>query len=421
MRVQLCGEVCSNDTAELYRWFGLSVCCPGDLRTAIQNCPEDEELVLEINSGGGSVYAGFEMYSILRGYKGRVVAEIQSIAASAMSVITSACGTVRISPVAEMMIHRASAIADGTSQDMKQAAQMLDTIDESILTAYTEKTGGKSDRDKLARMMRKETFLTAQQAIDCGLADELLEAADNGGGEPDGGQSLLDWIPGLAVARATQAGADKPDLIRLVHVRQIPPVEDLIRLKAEREGKPPMLLFPTADAANAASADFSAALQGTDIQNKPKGEVTDNMQEIKDGNAVIAHTAVMPTTPDELAEMYPDLVGRITASAADEAAKAERERIRQIDEAAVPGYENLITAAKADPHKTAGDVALEIIKAQKDSGKAYLANRDADAKASNVNDVSAAVAPDTGGEDTVDEMEAAAKEAVALWKEGGAS
>lgn len=398
MRVQLCGEVCSNDTAELYRWFGLSVCCPGDLRTAIQDCPEDEELVLEINSGGGSAYAGFEMYSILRSYKGRTVAEIQSIAASAMSVITSACDTVRISPVAEMMIHRASAIADGTSQDMKQAAQMLDTIDESILTAYLEKTGGKSNRETLARMMRKETFLTAQQAIDCGLADELLEAADHGGREPDGGQSLLDWIPGLAVARATQAGADKPDLIRLVHARQIPPVEDLVRLKAEREGR-------------------NDCRQ--DVQNSAKRKETDTMADVQNAGAPPAQGEI--TTPEQLAEMFPDLVSRITASAADEAAKAERERIRRIDEAAVPGYENLITAAKADPHKTAGDVALEIIKAQKDSGKAYLTNRDADAKASNVNDVSAAVAPDTGGEDTVDEMEAAAKEAVALWKEGGAS
>ena len=392
MRVQLCGEVCSNDTAELYRWFGFNVCCPKDLRTAIENCPEDEELVLEINSGGGSVYAGFEMYSILRGYKGRVVAEIQSIAASAMSVITSACGTVRISPVAEMMIHRASAVADGTSQDMKQAAQMLDTIDESILAAYTEKTGGKSDREKLARMMRKETFLTAQQAIDCGLADELLEAADNGGGEPDGGQSLLDWIPGLAVARATQAGADKPDFIRLVHARQIPPVEDLARLKAEREG--------------------------TDIQNKLTGEVTKDMPEKKEGNTVIiAQAAATPTTPEELVEMFPDLAERIKASAAS----AERERLAKIDEAAVPGFEELIAEAKANPNKTGGDVALEIIKAQKESGKAYLTSRDTDVKASKVNDVSAAVAPDTGGEDTVDEMKAAAKEAVALWKEGGAS
>ena len=256
MRMQLCGEVCGNDTAELYRYFGFTVCCPQDLRTAIEKCADDEELVLEINSGGGSVYAGFEMYSILRAYKGRVVAEIQSIAASAMSVIASACETVRISPVAEMMIHRASAIADGTSQDMRQAAQMLDTIDESILAAYLEKTGEKSSRDTLARMMRKETFLTAQQAIDCGLADELLTAADQSG-EPDDGKSMLDWIPGLAVARATQAGADKPDFIRLVHARQIPPVEDLTRLKAEREGNQPnMLLFPTVDAANAASADF---------------------------------------------------------------------------------------------------------------------------------------------------------------------
>ena len=398
MRLQLCGEVCSNDTAELYRYFGFSVCCPKDLRTAIENCPEDEELVLEINSGGGSVYAGFEMYSILRSYKGRVVAEIQSIAASAMSVITSACGTVRISPVAEMMIHRAYATAGGTSQDMKQAAQMLNTIDESILAAYLEKTGDKSDRDKLARMMRNETFLTAQQAIDCGLADELLEAADNGGGEPDGGQSLLDWIPGLAVARATQAGADKPDLIRLVHARQIPPVEDLARLKAEREGRDDCQ---------------------PDVQDNVTGKETDVMADVKSAATPTAQEEI--STPEQLAEMYPDLVGRIQASAAEASATAERERIRQIDEAAVPGFEELIAAAKADPNKTAGEVALEIIKAQKESGKVYLANRNADVSASKVNDVSAAVTPDANGEESVDAMRAAAKEAVAFWREGGAS
>jgi len=201
-------------------------------------------------------------------------------------------------------------------------------------------------------------------------------------------------------------------------VRQIPPVEDLIRLKAEREGKPPMLLFPTADAANAASADLYAALQGTDIQNKPTGEVTDNMPEKKEGNtAIIAQATATPTTPEELVEMFPDLAEQIKASAA----AAERERLAKIDKAAVPGFEELIAQAKADPSKTGGDVALEIIEAQKKSGKVYIERRDADVKASKVNDVSAAVAPDTGGEDTVDEMKAAAKEAVALWKEGGAS
>lgn len=418
MRLQLCGEVCGNDVAELYRCFGITVCCPKDIRTAIENCPEDEELVLEVNSGGGSVYAGFEMYSLLRARKGRTVAEIQSIAASAMSVIVAACESVRMSPVAEIMIHRAYAVADGTSQNMRQAAQMLDTIDESILVAYLEKTGGKSDREKLARMMRRETFLTAQEAIECGLADELLEAAVSGS-EPDGGQSLLDLIPGLAVARATQAGTDKPDFLQLIHARQIPPVEDLIRLKADREEEPPMPLFPTADAAKAASADFlSAVSQGTDIQNHTEGEETNIMADEKSAGTPTAQANI--ATPEQLAEAFPELVSQIRASAAEAAATAERERIAKIDKAALPGFEELIANAKADPNKTAGDVALEIIEAQKASGKAYIASRDADVSGSKVNDVSATVAPDAGQE-PVDEVGLSAKEAVELWRKGGVS
>lgn len=167
-----------------------------------------------------------------------------------------------------------------------------------------------------------------------------------------------------------------------------------MRLKTEREGKND---------------------RQEDIQNNITGEETDTMA---DGNGAATPTAQGTiTTPEQLAEMFPDLVRQITASAT----AAERERIAKIDEAAVPGFESLIAAAKADPNKTAGEVALEIIKAQKDSGRFYLTSRDADVKASNVNDVSAAVTPDAGGEDTVDEANAAAKEAVALWKEGGAS
>ena len=53
-------------TAPILRWWGIPAACPADIRSALAENPADEEFVLEINSGGGSVFAGFEMYSLLR-------------------------------------------------------------------------------------------------------------------------------------------------------------------------------------------------------------------------------------------------------------------------------------------------------------------------------------------------------------------
>lgn len=177
MRVQLNGTVLDNDTAGLYRRWGYSdVCCPQDVRDALA-APEDQEgLIFEINSGGGSAYRGLEMYTLIRDSKRHVTVEIQSIAASAASVIAAAADTVRISPVANIMIHRASTSASGNEQDMTETGQMLRTADESILSAYENKCKEKKTRAELRTLMEHETFFTAQEALDCGLADEIMWA-----------------------------------------------------------------------------------------------------------------------------------------------------------------------------------------------------------------------------------------------------
>ena len=66
MRYNLKGVISSDEDAPIYRFFGMAAVSPADIRQAIADNPAGEDFVLEINSGGGSVYAGFEMYSILR-------------------------------------------------------------------------------------------------------------------------------------------------------------------------------------------------------------------------------------------------------------------------------------------------------------------------------------------------------------------
>lgn len=175
MRIRIGGYVTNDDTAKLYRRYGYqNVCCPQDIREALK-LPEDAEgLIFEVNSGGGSVYAGYEMYTVLKNAKRKSTIEIQSVAASAASVFAMAGDQVVISPVASIMIHRASSWADGNEEDMSRAAQMLRTTDEGILNAYEIKCGEKTDRDTLRELMKNETFFTAQEAVERGFADGIL-------------------------------------------------------------------------------------------------------------------------------------------------------------------------------------------------------------------------------------------------------
>lgn len=180
MNVTLNGYVVADEDQWIYDWFGISAFCPNTVRNAIRDNPAGEDLILEINSGGGSVFAGFEMYSVLRGATCRTVAHVQSIAGSAASTVMEGCTEVLLSPVAQVMIHLPSSSAEGNRNAMKQEIKVLDSITQSILNAYELKSNGKVSRDRLEKLMQAESWLTAQEAVDLGLADGILYQDDTG-------------------------------------------------------------------------------------------------------------------------------------------------------------------------------------------------------------------------------------------------
>ena len=181
MRVTLNGYVVGDADQWLYDYFEIPAFSPQRVRQAIKDNPEGEALTLELNSGGGSVFAGFEMYSLLRGAKCDTVAEVQSLAASAASTIMSGCGTVRVSPVAQVMMHLPSIYTAGNQNDHKESVRMLESITQSILNGYELKCGGKCSREKLRGMMDRTSWLSAQETVDIGLADEILFEGDPAG------------------------------------------------------------------------------------------------------------------------------------------------------------------------------------------------------------------------------------------------
>lgn len=174
--MNLSGELIPDDWAELYRWFGYEngFYCPADIRDVISQLQPGEELVLEINSIGGSVDDAAEIYSILQKLPNPTRAEIQSLAASAASYFPLACDRVEIALPAQMMIHCASWNVGGNKRDHAWTAKQLDVTDQSILDTYCRKCGDKADRADLERMMEEETYLSAQKCLQLGLVDAII-------------------------------------------------------------------------------------------------------------------------------------------------------------------------------------------------------------------------------------------------------
>ena len=172
IKIPVKGDIIDNDTAEFYDFWGMNnYCSPNQVESALQNA-NHQSVTVEIASNGGDVFAGSEIYSLLKGYDNDVMVNIVGLAASAASVIAMAGDTVKIAPTAQIMIHKAWTDSQGNADDLEHQANVLGTIDQSIASAYEKKTG--MNQDELLQMMSNETWLTAKDAVDKGFADEIM-------------------------------------------------------------------------------------------------------------------------------------------------------------------------------------------------------------------------------------------------------
>lgn len=172
MKIDVKGSIVSSNDKWVYDWFGMEATCPKDINSAIDKA-NGETLDVFINSGGGDIFAGSEIYSSLRTYTGQVNIHVVGLAASAASVIMCA-GKSDISPTAMVMVHNVSSMAQGDYHDMDKSSEILQKANQTIAAAYVAKTG-MSESDALA-MMDKETWLSAKDAVEKGLIDKIAES-----------------------------------------------------------------------------------------------------------------------------------------------------------------------------------------------------------------------------------------------------
>lgn len=172
MKIDIKGCIVSNDDAWIYDFFGLECCCPNDINEKISKA-NGEKLDIYINSGGGDIFAGSEIYSAIREYGGDVRIHVVGLAASAASVIS--CAAISdISPTAMLMVHNVSSVAQGDYRDMAKESEILKKANETIANAYVSKTG--MTFDDALKMMDNETWLSANDAVEKGLIDKIAES-----------------------------------------------------------------------------------------------------------------------------------------------------------------------------------------------------------------------------------------------------
>lgn len=347
-KIKINGDIIGNNDAWIYDWLGMDYITPAILDQQLEEAA-GEDIELYINSPGGSVWDGGEMYVSLKEYSGKKIAKITGVAASAASFFVMAADEVHIAPTGEMMIHNAAIGTRGDKNAHASSYNLLKSTDEGITNAYILKTG--KNREELLDLMNKTTWMNAQEAVQNGFADSIMF---------DEGKVL--------VTNSAAPSGLSPDLIqrlknKLLHEKGMP----------ENQVASPI-----------------ARVEPQPAHNK----------ENKEGKTQMDFK--------ELQEKHPGLVNEIMTQAIN----AERSRIADLHELAdAPGASAFIKDAIANG-ETAGDVAMKIIKASADRVKQEGANRQADAQNSGVTTVAAQPPADPAANDAAEE-EAAVKNMVA--------
>lgn len=290
-------------------------------KKAMSVVKETQPLDIYLNSPGGSVFAGIAILNLLKQHKGAIRIYVMGIAASAATLITSAPNARVIMPTGSMLMVHAPRLYVGlsTAQELKDAGIALEKIEESVKQIYVEKTGMKAE--DLAEMISHETYMTAAEAVAKGFADEV-----------DTTQKVENVVSDNVVMFAGI------------------PVQ--------------MSLF------DKAPQDFLNKLNFDVAQTQKKSILNQNEE--------------VAMTLEEIKAQHPDLYKQIRDEGREEGVKAgmaqERNRIKAIEDMALAGHEDLVAKAKFETGMTAEQLAVEMIKAEKQKKATITQQRTADAE-----------------------------------------
>ena len=290
----------------------------------IENLGDVENITLHINSPGGSVFSAVAIANTLKNHKAKITANIDGLAASAATIITSACDTVRMPKNALFMVHNPITFAYGNNQDMQKTLEMLNKVKNSIIETYLNKA--KTDKETLSELMDNETWMSAEEAKEYGFVDEILDES-----------------------------VEKEVIENKLIINNM--AFDISRFKnfKEKKNQDPRIINISV---NSTGSPEEIADKFRDILNS-----TEN-QKNEGGNMTL----------EELKNKFPELYNQIFNEGKEAGITKERERMREIDNLDVSNYSELIENAKYNEPVEASVLAVNILNKQKEERIRKLQN-----------------------------------------------
>ena len=179
LNLYIYGDVEAEHPVDDESWWGYhmeeSETSANHFREVLAQFPGVTQINLYINSYGGSVFEGTAIYNQLRRHSAHKTVYVDGFACSIASVIAMAGDEIVMPRNALMMIHNMWMHAMGNAAELRKAADDLDVINAAGRAAYLLKAGDKLDEERLAEMMAADTWLTAAQCIELGLADRFAD------------------------------------------------------------------------------------------------------------------------------------------------------------------------------------------------------------------------------------------------------
>lgn len=161
-------------------WWGVAA---AQIAPAVAALDPSVTLHLRINSPGGDVFEGRAIRTAVQQFRGKTIAHIDGLAASAATTIADAADEVEITEGGFYMIHNGWTFAMGNKHEMRKNADLLDKVDAAIVNDYARRTG--IDVAQLVQWMDAETWFSAAEAIEHGFANRLAALPDKGEGGPE--------------------------------------------------------------------------------------------------------------------------------------------------------------------------------------------------------------------------------------------
>lgn len=331
-----------------------------------------KKLNIRFNSLGGDVHEAILIHNRLREMAKNgteITCSVDGVAMSAGSMIMCAADRVTVTSSSLIMIHKSSTLLYGWYNEDQLLAVIAESkpYDKAIAAAYRRKTG-KTEKE-LLEMMSAETYMTGEEAVEKGFADELLES--------DGELN----IAACADRTALKINGEYFSLMGLKCPDNIP-----LAIEPEQtEGE-------------------GVAIDSKSENNKEVKIVAKNLKELRAENPELAK-AIEDEIKSDCLQQELSAAGEASQKAAKEAVEAERKRLAEIDEIAPLFNEDLVKEAKfGDNACTAAELAYRAAKADAKKGADYLERMKKDTAESNVEKVNSAALPD----DIIGESEKAA-------------